>query len=79
MRAVTVAGSIAVVASNSTPTLILELDRAGGDSIAGRVSTRTGTSIDFVGWLGLAGAIETALRDGEPTDDRQSTDGGSRS
>lgn len=77
MRAATSARSIAVVASNPTPTLILELERAGGDSIAGRVSTRTGTAIDFVGWLGLAGAIETALRDGETGSDRQSTDGGS--
>ena len=64
------------MASNPYPTLILELERADADAIAGRISTKTGEAIDFVGWLGFAGAIEAALRDGEPAIDRDSTDGG---
>ena len=64
------------MASNPYPTLILELERADADSIAGRISTKTGAAIEFVGWLGFAGAIEAALRDCEPANDPDSTYGG---
>ena len=64
------------MASNPYPTLILELERADADSIAGRISMKSGAAIDFVGWLGFAGAIEAALRDGERANDRDSTHGG---
>ena len=76
MRAAIGSRTIAGMASNPYPTLILELERADADSIAGRISTTNGSAIDFVGWLGLAGAIEAALRDSEPANDPASTDGG---
>ena len=47
-----------------------------GELIAGRISTSTNAAIAFVGWLGLASAIETALSDGEPANDPASTQGG---
>ena len=76
MRAATGARSIALMTSNPPPTLILELERADGELIAGRISTSTRAAIAFVGWLGLAGAIEAALRDGEPANDAEPTQGG---
>ena len=76
MRAARRSRSIAVMASNPYPTLILELERADADSIAGRISNSTGAAIDFVGWLGFAGAIDAALRDAEPDSDPGSTQGG---
>ena len=79
MRAATDPRSIAVVMSAPSPTLLLELERADADSIAGRISTKTGTAIDFVGWLGFAGAIDAALRDAEPANDPETTEGGSAS
>ena len=36
----------------------LEMELVDGDPIAGRLTDRTGHATDFVGWLGLAGAIE---------------------
>lgn len=39
--------------------LMLEIETVGADSIRGRVIGHT--SVDFVGWLGLAGAIENQL------------------
>lgn len=44
------------------PILILELERADGETLSGRVSAKHGHAVTFTGWLGLAGAIETALR-----------------
>jgi hypothetical protein len=38
--------------------LTLDLVVTGPDSITGRLSDPSGKSTDFVGWLGLAGAIE---------------------
>lgn len=38
--------------------LTLDLVVVGPDSITGRVSDASGRATDFVGWLGLAGAIE---------------------
>ncbi len=40
-------------------TLTLELVYRAPDCISGRVSDATGAGTHFVGWLGLAGAIET--------------------
>lgn len=78
MRAAADARSIGQVMSTPPPTLMLELERADGDQIAGRLSTTAGTAIAFVGWLGLAGAIETALREeGQPAGAPESTAGGS--
>ena len=37
--------------------LVVELDH-DGHSIAGHVRDTAGTRIDFIGWLGLAAAIE---------------------
>ena len=79
MRAVADIRSIGVVMNTPSPTLMLELERADGDQIVGRLSTTTGTAIAFVGWLGLAGAIETALREGEPASDPETTEGGGAS
>lgn len=46
--------------SRHTLTLELELDGAeDADAIAGRLSDSAGHGTDFVGWLGLASAIET--------------------
>ncbi len=39
--------------------LWLELD-AAGEAIEGRVTTESGWTMPFVGWLGLAAAIEVA-------------------
>ena len=41
--------------------LKLELDHTDGDSIAGRVSNESGDANEFIGWIGLAGALEKAL------------------
>jgi hypothetical protein len=41
-------------------TLTLEVDAYEG-SIAGRMSNEAGTSVEFGGWLGLAGALERFL------------------
>ncbi len=46
-------------------TLTLELDVVDQDSIIGRLSDATGRSTEFIGWLGLASAIE-ALATDEP-------------
>jgi hypothetical protein len=54
-------------------TLTLDLDDGPDDSIGGRLSTEAGEAIEFNGWLGLAGALETALHsapnDAEPASD----------
>ena len=76
MRAATGARTIVVMTTDPYPTLILELEQADGELIAGRISTSTNAAIAFVGWLGLASAIETALSDGEPANDPASTQGG---
>ena len=76
MRAASGPRSIVVMTTIPHPTLILELERADGELIAGRISTNTKTAIAFVGWLGLAGAIETALRDCDPASDPEPTQGG---
>jgi hypothetical protein len=65
-------------------TLTLDLDDGPEDSIGGRLSTEAGDAIEFNGWLGLAGALETALQsapsDAEPaleaTDEPGRTDSG---
>lgn len=41
--------------------LTLDIENGPSDSIAGRVSNETGDGVEFSGWLGLAGALETAL------------------
>ena len=41
----------------------LELDLEDTDSIAGRLIDQTGRATDFVGWLGLASAIECLATD----------------
>jgi hypothetical protein len=43
-------------------TLTLELEVSDADHVAGRLDDGHGHSTEFVGWLGLAGAIE-ALSD----------------
>jgi hypothetical protein len=42
----------------SRHTLTLELEVDTGDGVAGRLSDADGRGTDFVGWLGLASAIE---------------------
>ena len=44
--------------TTSTRTATLELQLLAGDAVAGRLTDGTGRGADFVGWLGLAGAIE---------------------
>jgi hypothetical protein len=74
--------SMAGMARQPHPTLILELEEREVDSIAGRVLNSAGKAIDFIGWLGLAGAIETALHGGrseadpKPTAAKQTNTGG---
>jgi hypothetical protein len=46
-------------------TLTLEFD-SDGDPIRGRVREGTGSEHEFVGWLGLAKALELALGAGGP-------------
>jgi hypothetical protein len=52
---------------DGTRTLTLELVVSGPNSITGRVSDGTGKDsggTEFVGWLGLAGAIEAVATQG---------------
>jgi hypothetical protein len=44
--------------NRSRHTLTLELEVDTGDGVAGRLSDAQGRGTDFVGWLGLASAIE---------------------
>lgn len=59
---------------NAHPILILELESADDETLAGRVSAARGTAVSFAGWLGLAGAIEAALR-ADVDDDPERTGG----
>jgi hypothetical protein len=43
----------------------LEMELIDGDPIAGRLTDRDGHAIEFIGWLGLARAIE-ALAEATP-------------
>jgi hypothetical protein len=45
--------------------LRLELDR-GIEPIRGRISTEAGTTVEFAGWLALAGALQRLGSSGEP-------------
>jgi hypothetical protein len=56
--------------------LILEFDLTDADSIAGRLSDPSGRATDFVGWLGLASAIES-LSDTDAEDSAAATRCGS--
>lgn len=48
--------------------IILELELDGpGDAICGRLSHGSGWDMPFVGWLGLAAAIEQAMTAGLDT------------
>jgi len=76
MRVPSVGGSIVRMPRHVRPTLILELDRADAETIAGRVSNDNDTAIEFVGWLGLAGAIEAALSGRPPASDPTDHNGG---
>jgi hypothetical protein len=54
-------------ASGSAPTRVLTLEiDTDSDPIAGRLSEGEAPSRQFVGWLGLARALELALEPGEP-------------
>jgi hypothetical protein len=53
------------VADRVPQTLTLEVDAYEG-SIAGRMSNEAGTSVEFGGWLGLAGALERFLGEDQP-------------
>jgi hypothetical protein len=55
------------------PLLILELERADHETLAGRVFAAYGTAVEFARWLGLAGAIEAAVRVAQAEDDRART------
>jgi hypothetical protein len=46
--------------------LTLDLVVTGPDSITGRLSDASGKGTDFVGWLGLACAIEALSSDQRP-------------
>jgi hypothetical protein len=50
---------LAAMAGDAPLVLRLELDDAG-EAIRGRVSSESGSAMPFVGWLGLAVAIEQA-------------------
>jgi hypothetical protein len=52
-------------ASARTRVLTLEID-SDGDPIAGRLSEGGAPGREFVGWLGLARALELALQRAEP-------------
>jgi hypothetical protein len=56
--------------------LILELEDGEGDSLAGRITSLAGNGIQFVGWLGLAGAIEAALQGDHADEDSKPAQGG---
>lgn len=58
--------------------LLLELETTDAETIAGRVSNTEGTAVEFAGWLGLAGAIEAALRHQAEADDGRSAHTGGR-
>ena len=59
MRRMAEPAMLAVMAGEASIVLRLELDDAG-DAIRGRVSVESGWAMPFVGWLGLAVAIERA-------------------
>jgi hypothetical protein len=44
--------------------LILELDEAPAESIAGSLIDESGRASTFVGWLGLAGALQATTEPG---------------
>lgn len=44
---------------------MLDLD-SGSEPIKGRIVVHNGDSVDFVGWLGLASALQRATRPGRP-------------
>ena len=52
-------------ASGRTRVLTLEID-ADSDPVAGRLSEGGAPGREFVGWLGLARALELVLEAGEP-------------
>ena len=51
--------TLGIVSSNPRPTLTLEIDRR--EPISGRLRDGEGTNEEFVGWLGLASALERVL------------------
>jgi hypothetical protein len=52
-------------------TLILEID-SDTDPVSGRLGEGTGPSVPFVGWLGLARALERVLDAPSPPDGERS-------
>jgi hypothetical protein len=67
MRSRAAALTLRAVTTTSRRTLTLELEDEHADSIVGRLSNEAGEAIEFVGWLGLAGALDEAL-EGAPAD-----------
>lgn len=59
---------LAAMAGDTPLVLRLELDDAG-EAIRGRVSTASGWDMPFVGWVGLAAAIELATSAGTMRDE----------
>jgi hypothetical protein len=58
---------LASVADRGPQTLTLEIEASAG-SIAGRMSDAQGTSVEFGGWVGLAGALERFLAGDQPVE-----------
>jgi hypothetical protein len=68
MRTASAGGIMGRVSSQNQPErleLRLELDR-GVEPISGRISTEAGTTVEFAGWLALAGALQRLGSSGEP-------------
>ena len=59
---------LATMAGEAPLVLRLELD-AAGEAIQGRVTAESGPAMPFVGWLGLAAAIELATSGGSMRDE----------
>ena len=59
MRGMAEPAMLAAMAGEASIVLRLELDDAG-EAIRGRVSSESGADMPFVGWVGLAAAIERA-------------------
>lgn len=59
---------LGAMAGEAPIVLRLELDDAG-EAIRGRVSAESGWAMPFVGWVGLAAAIERATSDGTMRDE----------
>ena len=63
MRPAAGPGMLATMDGEAPLVLRLELD-AAGEAIQGRVTAESGWAMPFVGWLGLAAAIELATSAG---------------